>query len=775
MPATGSGPENRPSRRPWTALALALVVLVALAARLPALEADPPLEVEETNAPLLDAYWYLVQPMRLAGLGVAAAERAPAPYDRPLHTALAAPVLAATGARSWAPALVGVVPGVLSVLVAFEAVRRAAGLRRALLAGLLLATSWPYVALNRTPLVYNGLAFCLVAGLAAETLRRGVAGRALALGLALAGAFALKVHGLVLVGGIAASWALEAERPKRPGDLVRLSIGLSVPMLVLALLARIFPDEVRDNAHRILRYLAPDLSPLALVRRAFDLPLEIAVPRLAPGLVAAAVAAPGLALADPPRGRRDRRLLATATGWLVAVGVGAVLLDYRPHRYLEVAYPPLAILAAFSVTRALELRPRPARRSASQAAALAASAFLSTNAALGAAAQILETWDSAPSLQAALGGVPLRLAAALTAAAVAWIVSRSRGATSATPGRPPGPGRGLVVGALAALLADVVLASASALLVRADASLPVAHALAARELRWGVAGGIGTVAGVLAARDATARLARISSLALASLALLGSVGYDATRLVAYYRGASRSVLEARDAVAAVLGPRAVLAGPYAPMLGFGNRVAWRWNLAPDLTVDDAHVVERLREIGVTHLALDPQHAANYGPRLFDPKHGLARDLVARVYVRRQLVLIHRFEWARPPAYEPSPFELAADAERDGELDRSRDLFAAASAGGSGIAFEALARTASATGHLDLAARASAEAVARTPWSASAWLRRFEALTLSGVSGAEGGEALARAARLSPSVLSTERLRGIDLDVTRGPREPAPGR
>jgi len=111
------------------------VLVTALAARLPNLEADLPLAVERTNAPLLDAYWYLVA--HLTAAGHAEAPDHPA-YDRPLHTLVATPILWALGPTRTAAGLVGVVPGVLAVLLLLAA-RRALGPRVGALAGALSA------------------------------------------------------------------------------------------------------------------------------------------------------------------------------------------------------------------------------------------------------------------------------------------------------------------------------------------------------------------------------------------------------------------------------------------------------------------------------------------------------------------------------------------------------------------------------------------------------------------------------------------------------------
>ena len=85
-----------------------LVFLVLSAStRLPFLEADHPLEVEGTNAPLLDAYWYLTRPLAVAeGRDYAVNP----PHDRPLHNALALPVLVPLGVSHATIALVGVLP-----------------------------------------------------------------------------------------------------------------------------------------------------------------------------------------------------------------------------------------------------------------------------------------------------------------------------------------------------------------------------------------------------------------------------------------------------------------------------------------------------------------------------------------------------------------------------------------------------------------------------------------------------------------------------------------
>jgi hypothetical protein len=340
-------------------LVLAVLALAA-AVRFHQVGHDLPLDLEPTNAPALDAFWYLE-----AAQGSADGSHVDpvVAYDRPVWIALARGwfALRGTGIESSheLSALLGVV-GVLGVALALRASR--AGL----LGALLLATSYPFAGLARTPLVYTPLGALLVLVFALHTSERPMA-RLAAWALLLGLAWGFKGVALVLAPGLALSDLARASRWRA------LAVAGVAIALALAALAAIDPELVSWNLERLHRYGAQGLTPGQAAVRLVLAPELGRLVELAPGLA-------GLAAVGATRWRRP--LVLGAIGWAATVVFGLSLLEWResatvavhPLRFYALAGPPLAILAGTGLDALLSKTP--GRRAAPIAAGLvAASVF----------------------------------------------------------------------------------------------------------------------------------------------------------------------------------------------------------------------------------------------------------------------------------------------------------------------------------------------------------------------------------------------------------------
>jgi len=340
-------------------LVLAVLALAA-AIRFHQVGHDLPLDLEPTNAPALDAFWYLE-----AAQGAADGSHVDPvfAYDRPVWVGLARVwfALRGTGIESSheLSALLGVV-GVLGVALALRASR--AGV----LGALLLATSYPFAGLARTPLVYSPLGALLALVFALHTSERPrarLAAWALLLGLA----WGFKGVALVLAPGLVLSDLARASRWRA------LALAAVAIALALAGLAAIDPELVSWNLERLRRYGAHGLTPENAAVRLVLAPELGRLVELAPGLA-------GLAAVGATRWKRP--VVLGAIGWAATVVFGLSLLEWpdspttvvHPLRFYALAGPPLAMLAGTGLDALLSSTP--GRRAAPIVAGLvAASVF----------------------------------------------------------------------------------------------------------------------------------------------------------------------------------------------------------------------------------------------------------------------------------------------------------------------------------------------------------------------------------------------------------------
>lgn len=333
---------------PAHAAALAVALGVLLRLLLPGV--DGPAEVEGTEAPLQDAFWYLEG---AAGTVEVGREVEPEPfYDPPVWTHVARTWFRLAGV-SWSSAhvLAGLVSCATLVLT-WRAAAATLGPLSGACAALTLATLVPAVALGRSPLVYGPVGLALVLAAAAWlAARRRPPPQRLALEAA---AWAVVLLAVALVrppaGALAGGLGLASlVRARRPG----LALGALAAVALLGALVVWALDPfhvVAENRLRVGRYLARDLSVGALCLRGLRLGAGTGLGRTAPGLLVAA----GLGSLVLLRGWRalppaSREAAALAAGWVGTFALGAVVLDYRPLRYLLVVAPPLALLAGVGV------------------------------------------------------------------------------------------------------------------------------------------------------------------------------------------------------------------------------------------------------------------------------------------------------------------------------------------------------------------------------------------------------------------------------------------
>jgi tetratricopeptide (TPR) repeat protein len=267
-------------------------------------------------------------------------------------------------------------------------------------------------------------------------------------------------------------------------------------------------------------------------------------------------------------------------------------------------------------------------------------------------------------------------------------------------------------------------------------------------LCWSAAGALLFAAGMLRERPLSERLRR----ALGIFAVALSASTDVPRSLAHFRPAPpRSLVESGEAVSRALGEQALLVGPYAPALGLGSTRRWLFGSTWFL-IGSGATIEQLRTLGATHLVIDPEQA---GGRLLEEwlKAADAKPvLLDTLVIRMQPVLMYRFSWAEGAGYRRSAFELARDAELQGDTERALVLYREAAQTGGACALLGLARVARASGELREALAATGAAVATAPSSSRAWLLHAEVL-------AESGD-LRRAARSAERAFELESSQAI---------------
>ncbi|RMG13090.1 MAG: hypothetical protein D6731_12785 [Planctomycetota bacterium] len=535
--------------------------------------ADVPWDAEGTQAPLLDAFWYME-------LGAARAEGfdpEPLPlYDPPVWTSLVRVWFSLWGGSLASAQALGALVGLTTLLLLWRVVRAGFGPEAALAAAGALAVLYPWVALARTTLVYGPLA-CLA--LLAAALWLG----------------ARRARGLPRAAREAAAWALILGA----GAAVRPPVWAALGGLALASLARyprLRPWAVASGSALGAGLLAFVASPerarfiawlerqggfwaLTGYRLRVKLDPDLGLNSVLGGwcgwgVLPTAGGAPGYAVLAP---------------WTcLAASLGALLLLAR-RSALRPAARECALLFAgwwgtFVCFLPLFAPPlRPLRHFALLAPPVAALAGYA-----------VACWTRSPSPEDAAEGTsgklrradPLVAGAALVLGAALW-THVSCLALGAAPGRAPVlAGEGVLLGAVG----------------------------------WGVA------TALRPRRRAITGWALALAVFGAGLWRCGRAAAHPTYVGAAARAGAQRFLEADRA--------RLLAGPYAPFVGLGTglpRLRGAWIITRPGFLE--RTAARLERTGVTHIALDAAqaHSARLVERL--ASRGLRCVLLARLPLR----------------------------------------------------------------------------------------------------------------------------------------------
>lgn len=623
-----------------TELALLLVVLaIGAALRLLRPGADVPARAELTDAPVQDALWYLEAAAGPAE-GLPRDLEPITAYDPPVWVHAARVWFACAGVSLGTAQALGALVSLATTLLVWRLARAALGPVEGLIAAAVLSTLYPFVWLSRTTLVYGpaALALTVAAALAWAGGRPAPRGRGALEGAAwlslalcawtmleLAGApAAARALAVVLAAGLfAAWWRTRRTHPELAWGLVTWSaawaVALTAPLALrppaAAGIGALVALHVAQARRPLTTFtlaatgLAATLALLALLDpaqlRAQTLDrLERYVLR-PDALAPAELAARVLRLGGAPVGT-------TGSGWVPAAGA--------------------ASLAAALGVLTLVGRPArdPRRRDLVALVGGWAALFL-----VGAVAS-----QYRPLRYFVVLGPPLAVFAAV---GVGHLLRRP----AATPS-PRLPLAAALWGAFVAPHALEVLAGPR----RLDDLVPAAAAGAAA---------------ALGLRALSPRLGPGLRRACATAVLIGATAPGALSVALDLARPDRSMLQANRAAAAALAPGASLVGPHASVLALGHGIERR--RAPWIDVSPARAaatIERLRQVGATHLALGIEQAASSGILDVLEAHGVRPTLVGIFLPRGTPVLLLRFPWAVERGYVLSPFERRRDGDRLGE-------------------------------------------------------------------------------------------------------------
>lgn len=576
-------------------LLAAVVAAVAALARLPRLGADLPLDVETTNAPALDAFWYLQEAAARAD-GVLV-EPAPA-YDLAPWTLVARGWFAVFGGGYVQACALGAALGIATVILVFLAARPL-GERAALGGALLLAVSYPFAQQGRSPLIYGFVALVLIA--AAALFVRGTRGsRACAWAIALAAPFYLKAPAAALLGGLALAELARSERPLRVLLLLLGGGAACAALVVVADPGSIWTLTRQRLANYVGDFDAGELALRALLlgarsEHAGDAAANASgVAYLSPGPLALAAIGAAFAWRDLRGASGPRRdALAVALGWAVAFVMAAAPFTYRPIRYFVPVFPAACLLAGHALERLLGPAPDAGTRPRAIATVILAAPF---GALLGAhATDVVAAFFHRP-------------------APLTWLLA--------------------------------VAFSGSAL---------VTLAFVFR----------------LSVPRVACRLVAIGLICLATL--------DGLRDMRAVVGAQGTSENARAVFARVVGPRAVLSGPYSTFLAIGTGRERRLGATLGVPATPEDFARELRQRGYTHMALDVEqgYRSHLQGRL--AAAGAPMHLVAVFYVRLEPVFVYRFDWAEELGYTLTPFEEGRRLEERHEPDAAEHAFEGAGA------------------------------------------------------------------------------------------------
>lgn len=480
-----AGRASRLDRR--DVAALVLLTGLGLLLRLVALDANPSLEVFRGLLTDEGAWAHNARQAALFGRWVMD-DHNPGLTIAPVYSAALRLGYALLGVDLFSTRLVAALSGVLLPLGVWAWVRRVAGRRTALLAGLLL-TVGSFGLVHQRIATVEPLQTCLLLAAAAGVVhaaegRRGARAAAAGAALALWLAIATKLTAVALAPAILAFalWRRAAHDeaagrglpPRTWGPTLAFATTAAAGLAVVAALAAAYPDVTTELVGNLrsaraphqaesLRLHLPGLAALGLPYSGF---LRLCAPLLAVVVLFAAAR-----IAHRRRGP-ESAVEAFCWCWLVAVLGFVAVQAYQPDRRFLVALPPLAVLAALaSRPGVLALPPREAT---SRTRLAVAGALL--GAGIGAYAHLALGSGGRPD---AAGPASRTLAAAVALGAAAG---------AALPGALPRRGVALPRPAVALLLA-AIFAVDGARIVREAASLgwgvrDTSRALAALSDGW---------------------------------------------------------------------------------------------------------------------------------------------------------------------------------------------------------------------------------------------------------------------------------------------------
>ena len=381
----GTGPLRGPIPDLAFRVILGLILLVALAMRSAAIDADAPSDVGRDLALSTDGSWYSARALDdtiQRDCDVTAA------YDRAPFTGYARVVYSLFGSSLGATNWISVPPSLLAILFTALAARRLAGNGAGLLAAALLAFNYSFLVFNRNAVIYTFLTMIAAAVLwllvIANRDRRSWAAVA-AWALAIGSVIFVKEILVLLLPALLLSWPLPGLLRRRPAATVTLlTLGGA------ALAATGYALDLHLGLLQKLHDYFGSAGAADVLNRALDLEARSGLFRALP------VVAPLALLAGARRRLESTEALLLVT-LLVALTVFAPF-RYSPLRYTLPLFPAFAVLASSTLVHLFEAVPRDTGAPTFLNRALRAPILLWLGASAGAAVM------SDPATGAVLGG-----------------------------------------------------------------------------------------------------------------------------------------------------------------------------------------------------------------------------------------------------------------------------------------------------------------------------------------------------------------------------------
>ncbi len=338
-----STPRSGMMSRLFWPIALVVLLAVSFSLRLINLDADAPLDASRDLSLTIDGSWYVGAEIDWASSRPI--DETPG-YDPPIHGVVARILFRVLGPSHQTANLIGVLFALVAIGLTAGAARRAYGDRVGIVAGLLLALSYPYFFHSRTGGVYVPLSVFAAGLLWLRVSSDGgrFSWRQLASGLILAGIAALGLKQLILLQAVALVASLEplrAMRAARPWKafVVTVAGGSAIGIVGLFLWRN---GWLGAQIHKVTTYFLTGGGGLE------DVPLraieaESRIGAFATEPILAVLGVLGMLYAPPGGARR----FAT---WTVALSWGLLaVLGYSPLRYMLPAFPALAFLAGGAI------------------------------------------------------------------------------------------------------------------------------------------------------------------------------------------------------------------------------------------------------------------------------------------------------------------------------------------------------------------------------------------------------------------------------------------